>query len=163
MFAIPNASPRLITAEEIEVYIRNGLANRRLQNKSTPYETEEDPEAAIKRDAATIAEQYNAKSRDAEFTEQLRLDMYRDVISIQFGFDPIPLVGDMYLGHTVTDVVYVKFGKVEIHGVKGKMKKRDREKLAQFHGTSYVLRDQAQRRGYLVTELVAVMQSLGSH
>lgn len=155
MFASDEKPPRTIGVLEVQNFISMGRSNRQRMRKSDPYENEKDSEAAIKRDAKIIVDQYNTASRSKEMTELKRRAMYKDILMIQFGYDPIPRVGDFYQDHTVTDVIHTN-NVVEIYGVLGKLTKRERERIVEDAATIDCLRNKVRRRGYRF----AVLQSL---
>lgn len=155
MFAANEKPPRLLDVLEVQNYILMGRSNRLRMKKSDPYVNEKDTSAAIMRDATTISQQYNTKSREKGMTDAKRVEMYKEVTQIQFGYDPIPLVGDMYMDHTVTDVVHTD-GVIEIYGVLGTLPKRERERVIADAKTIDCLRNKTRRRGYRFMVLQAL-------
>lgn len=155
MFASDEKPPRSIDVLEVMGYISMGRSNRARMRKSDPYANEKDSDLAIRRDAAIIVQQYNERSREKGTTDDKRRVMYKDIMMIQFGHDPIPRVGDFYQDHTVTDVIHTE-GRIEIYGVLGTIPKRERERIIADAATIDCLRDKVRRRGYRF----CVLQSL---
>lgn len=145
MFGINIKAPRLIDVKEIAHYIRVGRMNRIQAGRSDPYAQEANFDEACIRDAAIIAKQYDEASKKA--TDAERMKLYKEIMRIQFGLDPVPRVGDFYEGHTVTDVVRVDT-TVELYGVLGKLPKRELKIIIEEANKLDCLRDKTKRRGY---------------
>lgn len=155
MFVMNGKAPRTLTAEETESFINMGRAARIRMRKSDPYQELSTKKlvAAIARDARIIADRYNEKAKG--MTDAQRMEMYKDTLNIQLGYDPIPRVGDFFEGHTVTDVVNTE-NKVEIYGVLGTLPKKEIKKIIEDANKLDCLRDKMKRRGYrfAVLELI---------
>lgn len=155
MFAANEKAPRRIDVLEVQNYIIMGRSNRARMKKSDPYVNEKDSSAAIMRDATLIAQQYNAKSCEKGTTDAVRSGMYKEIMQIQMGYDPVPRVGDFYMKHTVTDVVHTA-GVIEVYGVLGTLPKRELERIIEDAKTIDCLRDKVRRRGYRFIVLQAM-------
>lgn len=147
MYVMYDKAPKTIDALEVQNFIVMGRSNRLRMKKSDPYANVKDSAAAIMRDARLIAEQYNTKSKDKGVNEAKRMEMYKEIVHIQFGYDPIPRVGDFYMDHTVTDIIRSD-NKVELYGVLGKLPKRELKRIIEDAAKLDCLRDKVKRRGY---------------
>lgn len=155
MFVMNGKAPKSLTAHETENFIHTGRAARIRMRKSDPYQGLSTKQllVATARDAKIIADRYNEKAKG--MTDAQRMELYKDTLNIQLGYDPIPRVGDFFEGHTVTDVVNTE-NKVEIYGVLGTLPKKEIKKIIEDASKIDCLRDKMKRRGYrfIVLELI---------
>lgn len=156
MYVIGDKIPKSVSVADIRRYINLGISERKRMGKNHPYEkckTKEDRDAAIQRDAQAIADTFHAKWKTLSL-EKMR-QFYKEIVQIQFGYDPVPRVGDFYEGHTVTDVISTD-RRIELYGVMGKLRKKERERIIEDANKLDCLRDKMKRRGYRFAVLEVV-------
>lgn len=155
MFVMNGKAPRSLSATETENFIHMGRAARIRMRKSDPYQGLSTKKllAATARDAKIIADRYNEKAK--LMTDNQRMELYKDTLDIQLGYDPIPRVGDFYEGHTVTDIVKTE-NSVDLYGVLGGLPKKQVKKIIEDANKLDCLRDKMNRRGYRFATLEIV-------
>lgn len=146
MFAMPIKAPSQVDVLEVQNYILIGRSNRIRMGKSDPYADVRDSSAAILKDAQLITDSYNERIKKIRDGIE-RNALYKEIVMIQFGYDPVPRVGDFYEGHTITEIIENEF-TVEIYGVSGKIPSKELKAIIEEAKKPEVLRDRMKRRGY---------------
>lgn len=147
MFILGQA-PKRIGVRQIFFAIESGRKKRQRMKLSDPYAKYKDKaecKRAMLADAKIIADSYNEKSK--ECTYEQRKTLYKEILQIELGHDPLPKVGDYYQDHTVTEIIRTD-KSFELYGVLGKMSKRELKKIVEESQKPECLRDKMKRRGY---------------